>query len=328
MFNVYFDSGTSNTRGYLFRDYDMIAARQTPIGSKDVSRAGSGHILTQALKEMYDGLLLDVAVTNDQIRGIYASGTISGPHGIYEVEHLPLPLEARSLHHNVFYFHEPQCFNRTIGLIPGIKTIPQGAAVDIYQMDRIGNLRGEETEVAGILSSSKYDNKNIVAILPGSHTQVIYVKHGVLSDILATFTGELMYALSNSTVLSGSIQLDAKPYEELVQLGYNWNRTYGFARALYMIHASKVFECCDNIGRASLLNGIVTGSVTDILLQKLACDWNDTQHIVVAGKGAYIDTYEYLLRGKTNLTVDVLRSNRESLAVSGFKQILKWEMEE
>ena len=40
MYIFYFDSGTSNSRGYLLKDGKVIGMKKISLGSKDVSQSG------------------------------------------------------------------------------------------------------------------------------------------------------------------------------------------------------------------------------------------------------------------------------------------------
>ena len=223
MYNIYFDSGTSNTRVYLLKDYYLVDVLKKNIGSKDSSIAGSNIVLLKGLRELYGQLLENNKICEEQIEGIYASGMVTSPFGIKEVPHLSTPISLEKLYDGIYTYHETKFFNRDIYLIRGVKTIPDNVYADRYNISSINNMRGEEIEIFGMLSElpDRWKKENIAVFLPGSHTHVAYVRQGVLHDILSTFSGELFYAISTSTILSNSIHCDSDQFdEEMALLGF------------------------------------------------------------------------------------------------------------
>lgn len=329
MYNVYFDSGTSNTRAYLLKDYDIIDVVKKNIGSKDSSIAGSNRVLIKGLKELYDQLLENNKIDDNQIEGIYASGMITSPFGIKEVPHLSTPISLEKLYKGIYTHYEPEFFKRDIHLIRGVKTIPDGFTADRYNIGDVNNMRGEEIEIFGILSGlpDEWKKGNTAIFLPGSHTHVAYVKQGVLHDILSNFSGELYHAISTSTILSNSIQCDTDELdEEMVLLGFRNLKEYGINRALYIGHATKIFNACNNLERKSYLEGVINGGVVSAFEYTVRKKWNGIDKILITGSSNNMTrVYEIILK-ETQLKADVsaiIASGKQSFAVKGFIEMLK-----
>ena len=75
---------------------------------------------------------------------------------------------------------ENRFFHRSLYLIPGLKTCPRGVRVSPEKAVLVNNVRGEETEIMGILQATGMDS--CAVLLPGSHTQAAIVENGKITD--------------------------------------------------------------------------------------------------------------------------------------------------
>lgn len=329
MYNVYFDSGTSNTRAYLIKDDDVVDVLKENLGSKDSSIAGSNLVLIRGLKELYDQLLKSNELNDKDISGIYASGMVTSPFGIKEVPHLSTPVSLKKLSEGMYTYFESRKFNREIFLIRGIKTINDDFEVNKYNIPSVNNMRGEEIEIFGILSSSnELKSGNTAIFLPGSHTHIAYIKQGIVHDILATFSGELYHAISKATILSGSIDCNEEKLDEkMIIYGFNNLKEYGINRALYIAHAMKVFDTSSNKERNSYLLGVISGGVILAFEYVINNKWVDVEKVLIAGSNNVVKVYEILLK-EIEQKLDVITqvvTGKEGFAVVGLLEILKME---
>lgn len=328
MYNVYFDSGTSNTRAYLLKGEEIMDVAKKNVGSKDSSITGSNLVLLQGLKELYDKLLYNNKLVDEQIEGIYASGMVTSPFGIKEVPHLSTPLSPEKLYNAIYTHYEAEIFKRDVHLIRGAKTIPEDYKVNKYNISTANNTRGEEIEVFGILSglSDQWKKGHAAIFLPGSHTHIAYIKEGIFYDILSTFSGELFHAISTSTILSSSICCDIDELdEEMVLQGYRNLKQYSLNRALYIAHAMKIFSASDNLERKSYMEGVISGGVVLGFENTVKSKWNEIDKIIIAGGSNITKVYEILLK-ETEREFEIMTlvaSGKESFAVKGFIKIMK-----
>lgn len=335
MYFVYFDSGTSNTRGYLIshsKDVDVVDVRECAVGSKDSSISGSNQVLMTALKELYDSLLVRNGISDESVQRIYASGMVTSPFGIKEVPHITTPVSLKRIHAQIYRHYEKMYFEREIYLIPGVKTISDDFAINMENVCNVNNMRGEETEVFGILPELKsaFSRSGVAIVFPGSHTQIVYVKQGEIKDILSTFSGELYHAISTRTILSGSVNCDNEVLdEEMVMWGFRNLKDFGISRALYIAHATKIFDVCSNQQRMSYLEGVISGSVVQAFEQTAYKNWTDLEYVLIAASNPRVArVYERILnedlRGIKVSTITA--SAGQSFAVKGFCALLKYEI--
>jgi len=295
MYIVYYDSGTTNTRAYLIRDNQLAGKKQIAAGSKDAAGPNGRSYLLEQLHQLYLELLGEFSLTDEQIDSIYMSGMISSPNGILEVPHLSTPVDTATLKSSMITFHEKEVFRRKIIIIPGIKTVQPGQKVSFSNFEQVNNMRGEETELLGIISTLSQDGPSLRAIiLPGSHTQVAFTDHTAICDILSTITGELFYAIIQDTLIGSSListggwTLD----RQMVQEGYRCLKTYGFNRAVYLVRTIDLFLDSSPSQRISYMEGVLNGGVMDAIHHKLKSPDHPAPCLGITGDPVYYEIYK------------------------------------
>ena len=330
MYYVYFDSGTTNTRVYLIKDRQVMAYGKQAIGSKDSSIAGDSAVLIRGIKELYDRMLNENNLSDQDITEIYASGMVTSPFGIKEVPHVTVPVSIDKLHSQIYSYDEPDFFKREIKLIRGVKTIPDGFVVDRNNIIDVNNMRGEEVEIFGLLTRLPVmrRSKPTAVFLPGSHTHVVYIENGVIQDILSNFCGELFYAISSSTILSSSIDSQIEKLDEaMLRMGYEKLTEYGVNRALYLVNAMKIFDILTKTERTSYFEGVIVGGVIQAFEKTRTKKWKNVEEVIVAGGGAMADACAILLKALyKDMNVNVLNAPEpDSFAAKGFLALLELE---
>lgn len=332
MHNIYMDVGTSNIRAHLIKGFKLIDTETINVGTKDSAITGSNHVLLSSMKECYDKLLVNSELQDRDIKGLWASGMVTNTFGIIEVEHISVPLDVHKLLNRIYTHYEDIFFSKEMMLIRGAKTAQPGTVVTTDNIDRMNNVRGEEIEVIGMVATGILpQDKDCVVISPGSHTHFCYVVNGAIVDIVSNFTGELNYAIKKNTILSGELSdkdIDMEP--EYVNMGYQNLKHYGICRALYIIHATRVFNVCTDEVRSQILAGIISGSVIDLLAIKIAEDWKAVKKIVIIGGKSYIESYRILCESIIpHIPVQVVHGNEgNSFALCGFLELLRLTKED
>lgn len=271
---LYYDSGTTNTRAYLLRDGELLCHASSAVGSRDSALSKDNTCLLESLYQQMLELSGQAGIDPESIGEIWMSGMVSSPTGIIELTHLAVPADAGLLRKNVCPYYEPLLFKRQLHIIPGVKTLPDGGRITADNFYRINNMRGEETELFGILAEYPSLNENTVFLMPGSHTQIIFVKNGCIVDILSTITGELYKAVTQATILSTSL-LPPTPgviIPEMVCKGYSLLNELGFNRALYTVRTMELFLHSSNDERHSFFEGILNGGVVKAVSASIRAD--------------------------------------------------------
>ncbi len=272
MNSIYFDSGTTNTRAYLFEGSHLLHKLSAEIGSKDCALTGSNMTLLCRLKKMYDELLQGSGLAEDDIREIWMSGMISSSTGILEIPHLTVPVDLQCIREGVVEYFEPLCFKRTLHIIPGVKTSLSGDPLNYETFTKINNMRGEETEIFGILEQYPSLRESSILILPGSHTQITVIQNGAITDIHSTITGELYQAIVQRTILSTGLAPNGENaiLPHMVSKGFHALQNLGFNRALYTIRTMELFLHSTPAERRSYFEGILNGGVATAALSLIS----------------------------------------------------------
>lgn len=329
MYIVYFDCGTSRTRGYLIEDGQIIGFNKLDIGSKDVSIHNDKSILIDAMKNIYDTLLVSLNFHDSDINNIYASGMITSPYGLVEVPHAVTPIDKYKMKKSIYVYYENIAFHRNINLILGLKTTSDLAT--FKNIEGVNNVRGEEIEVMGICNHipETWKRSKYIVIIPGSHTHSLMLEGDTVLDIYSTFSGELFHAITSSTILSGSTAVDVKSDDKIdldaVVMGCSNLKKYGLVRAIYIIHAMKIFNVWSNKIRRDCLNAVINGSVVEALVKNMQNKWKDVKHIAVYGDENMVVTYkEAINQFLPSMAEEVLTINRNQLncAVDGLISII------
>lgn len=327
MYHIYMDSGTSNTRAFLVKGGKALDSVSTKVGTKDSAISGSNDVLLGAMRDCYDKLLERNSVSAGNIAGIWASGMVTNAFGVVEVGHCSTPIDAAKLADTVYRHKEHKYFHRELRLIRGAKTAQPGQVVDMDNLAGMNNVRGEEIEAVGMVASGVLPQSgDCVMISPGSHTHMLRIKDGAIVDIASSFTGELNHAIRAQTILGGELSGGpVKMTEEYVLKGLAYLREYGVTRALYIIHASRVFGTGSDEIRSQLLEGIIAGSVILLLADKLKGDWRGVERVLIIDGKSYVKAYELLAKSLLQGVAITLQDSPpgESFALRGFLEILK-----
>lgn len=270
MYIVYYDSGTTNTRAYLIKDGRIAGRLERQVGARNSALMQDNAVLVRELRDMFDALLEDAHIYNEEVAHIYLSGMISSPSGLVEVEHLPVPVDWKKLRNSIVCHEEERFFQRMLEIIPGIKTVPYDAQVVPETADRVNMMRGEEIEVFGVLRGNPaLEQGRVVLILPGSHTQAVLLEDGCIKDISSNITGELFKAVVSETILGASIagEEEWEIDEEMVCLGANNAHIHGFNRALYILRILDLFTEATLNQRRSYLEGVLNTGVMDAVME-------------------------------------------------------------
>ncbi len=255
------------------------------MGSRNVAMTGSSLVLAQAMAQL-------LRETPESAVQIYASGMVTSAFGLKEIPHLAAPVSAAQLRAGITEVFVEE-MGRTIRLIPGVKTCAADWRVQ-------GNVRGEETEVFGAAAvlESCGGCSDGVYILPGSHTQIVYLHSGQIVDILSLFTGELFHALREETILSGTLKNMPDAVEpEFVRQGCADAMEFGINRALYLCHSNQVFQRFTPAQRYSYAEGAILSGVVRSLTQALSRVWTDCPQIILVCDELNWNIYGALLQG-------------------------------
>jgi 2-keto-3-deoxy-galactonokinase len=323
MLIAYFDSGTSNSRLYLLQGAKLVAQSSRAVGSRDSALAKDKNVLVGALYAMYTQLLQEKQLTDRDVAQIWMSGMITCPNGLYEVEHLATPVDSKTLKAAVVRYNDSAYFKREICLVPGLKTIARGKKATVTETAEVNNVRGEEIEAVGLLAQyPALKTGRSVIVMPGSHTQVLTVKNGVIDNIISNVTGELYAAILKNSIIGASVQggESAGLDPEMVVFGAKNVSKYGFNRALYIVRSMDLFSDSTVKQRYSALEGVLNVGIMTALKNLLG---DEPTALTVAGSQEQYEIFKALSVLYPNFTVSRAAAETMPFSVSGVLELLQ-----
>jgi 2-dehydro-3-deoxygalactonokinase len=287
------DGGTTNTRARLFRGETLIAVAARAVGVRNVAIGGTKDPLLRAVADCVAEATAAAGVAPAGIDLACASGMLTSNVGLREVAHVAAPAGIDDLARHVVVEAFPEIFNLAIHLVPGVKTAPSTPGPsDLSQVDI---LRGEESETFGILSPTGRRGP-IHLLLPGSHTKLVCVD--AADRIAASYTtiaGEVMQALAEHTILSGSIAWPPPlpPDWSAVDRGADFAARWGLLRGAFAVRLSDVVLREVPAARTWFFVGVVVAADVEELTR--ASFWSGTTSVLVGGREPLRSVYARLL---------------------------------
>ena len=203
------DCGTTNSRVYIVDELGKVLARASrKIGVRDTAINGSNQLLKEGLREVFDSAVRDAGARETDIRCILSSGMITSELGLVEIPHLWAPCSVDTLAANLARVNDLKVFPSTIPLyfVRGIKNLYSPDSITMGEVGTLDFMRGEETQVAGLLASSAMALPGVVVIL-SSHTKFIPVDEtGKILGSVTTLSGQLYEAVLKETFVGKSVR--------------------------------------------------------------------------------------------------------------------------
>ncbi|WP_295530013.1 2-dehydro-3-deoxygalactonokinase [uncultured Thioclava sp.] len=227
------DWGTTHLRLWAMRGQNVLSKRSCDQGMGRLSPAQFGPVLEA-----------EIAQWGADWAGIpvVACGMVGSRQGWSEAPYHPTPTDPRA--HLI--------------RVPDHAPRPVYIACGIRQDDPPDVMRGEETQIAGLLAQTpEFDG---VVCLPGTHTKWVRLRAGRIERFQSCMTGELFELISQQSVLRHTLDLqgsdlsafDAACAEALGDPA----RAYG---GLFALRAAALLNGLDPISAASRLSGLLIG---------------------------------------------------------------------
>ena len=285
------DGGTTNTRIYLVRDGAVADSIRLSVGARNGAEA-----LKAALREGIAQILSKNSLTEGDITRILASGMITSEYGFCKLDHILLPAGKKELAEAM---HETSFAD--VSAIPwsfvrGVKSLGD-------ELSDCDVMRGEETEIMGILEDS---GEGALYILPGSHSKHISVDaSGRIVAFKTMMSGELFAAVMQNTILRDSADFDhAVLKEEALLQGYEYCRTHGINQAFFKVRILKnLFGKTKEECYSFLLGTVLCDEVRAILA-------SEETHVTLGGQKQHKEALAIILRKYADKRVTVLSDEK------------------
>ena len=259
------DGGTTNTRLYLVRGGKPVCSKNLGVGARNGEDA-----LRTALKGGIAELLEENALCESDIERILASGMITSEYGLCNLIHTSLPAgrcELRDAMHETLFSDIcaiPWCFIR------GVRA--SGDSLECCEV-----MRGEETELMGLIDGAKTD---ALYILPGSHSKHISVdENGKIVGFATMMTGEFFAAVMQNTILRDATDFEHNTIiEQKLFEGYEYTCEHGVNEALFKTRILKnIFGATKEECYSFLLGAVLCDEIRSV--QK-----SEKQTVIIGGQ--------------------------------------------
>jgi 2-dehydro-3-deoxygalactonokinase len=231
------DWGTSNLRVWMLgRDGLAFAQDSSEKGMAGLARDA----FEPALLELVEPYLAP-----DRVTLVICAGMVGAREGWMEAPYVAVPCAPPSGQAAVTLAStDPRL---AVHILPGVK-----------QMSPPDVMRGEETQIAGVLSAQPdFDG---ILCLPGTHTKWVHISAGEIVSFQTCMTGEMFALLSQHSVLRHSVTSDGWDQDSfLAGVASAMDRPQAFAAQLFGTRAAGLLlGTSADAGRARL-SGLLVG---------------------------------------------------------------------
>lgn len=216
------DGGTSTTRVSLVCDKKIVQTVKLSVGAR---KSMDGADYNGEIKSAIDKVLSDNSMNPSDIERILASGMITSEFGLCNLPHITVPAGKKELHAAMHETVIPEISDIPFVFVRGVKSVSD----DLSKTDM---MRGEETELCGIMTEN---DGECMYILPGSHSKLICTdRAGRITRFSTMLTGEMIFALSQSTILKDAVDLSISETDtEYLLMGDRYCTEHGINEALF-----------------------------------------------------------------------------------------------
>ncbi|UYB50641.1 2-dehydro-3-deoxygalactonokinase [Xanthomonas sp. AM6] len=283
------DWGTSSLRGYrLAADGRVLEQRRSDQGIGACQ--GRFAATLAALVEGWPG---DVVLC----------GMIGSRNGWRELPYVPCPADADALAAAMQPLQDPALPGRTLWFVPGV-------ACDAEAVPDV--MRGEETQLIGLLDVLAQDPGRHSVCLPGTHSKWVALEHGRIATLATTMTGELYALLRRHSLLArlmdaDDAQFDAAGFDAGLQRSA---APGGLLHHLFGVRSLGLFERLSAAAAPSYLSGLLIG-------HELRAHLPLAPHVHLIGGSGLLDRYAHALRALGSQA----RTHPEDLAARGLYRL-------
>jgi 2-dehydro-3-deoxygalactonokinase len=239
---------------------------------------------------------------------------ITSEIGLMEIPHLWAPVHIDDLARNIEKVHDLSVFpvDMTLYFIRGVKNRYDPETAGISEVGDLDFMRGEETQIAGLLAT--YDIEfPITVVIFSSHTKFVSIdRDGSILGSLTTLSGQLYEAIIRGTSIGKSLMndddSDDERYfdEQVVHVAYEWVRRSGFTRVMLMPRFLDVLLKTKWYERKLFVEAAIASEDMRVISSFNALNFPLDTSFILCGSKRRCAIYDYLLREKVKINKDIL----------------------
>jgi len=336
MYLATIDCGTTNSRVYIVDDKGKVLAKAAKkVGVRDTAIHGGNQVLKEGLKETLDQALETAGLDQGQIRFLISSGMITSEIGLKEIPHLSAPAGLDDLARSMERVLDPAVFPADIPIyfVRGIKNRFDPDTAGVAQVGELDFMRGEETQVAGVLSGHDLNPPLTVAFLT-SHTKLVAVDEAerILGSV-TTLSGQVYEAIIKETFIGKSVRaedgFDDSDYLDrtVMEAAYDWVDRSGFLRTMLMPRFLDVLLKTEWYQRKLFVESALAAEDMRAFGQLERLGFPPPRELVMVGLPKRCAIYEYLLTEKLKLQARIIKITEpeaiDSLSIRGALELAR-----
>lgn len=322
MYFATIDCGTTNSRVYILDNkYKVIGKGQKKVGVRDTVIDGSNEVLREGLKEVFKDTVKNTGLEIGDIKFAITSGMITSEIGLIEIPHIWTPAGIDELAKNVKVVKDPNIFpvDLPVIFIRGIKNrFPQN--ITYRDIRKVDFMRGEETQVAGLISHHKDLEYPVIMTTLTSHTKFIYINEDKkVAGCLTTISGQIYEAIMGMTSIGKSIKKPSEDNsnqdyfnEEVINTAFNSVKKAGFLRTLMMPRFMEVLLETEWYERELFFNSTIASEDLRAVNDFDLLGFNKNSSYVLVGHKERSKLYSYLLKEKCGVERYIKQINEEN----------------
>ncbi|MFV1960658.1 MAG: 2-dehydro-3-deoxygalactonokinase [Acidimicrobiia bacterium] len=283
------DSGTTSSDVWVVEEGDVLTHERAFGGARDISGGRERVWLSEMIRRLSDAAVEVIPGKWSGIDYAIAFGMITSEYGLLEVPRLRAPISIHEIAAALCQISDP-VLPVPLLMVPGIAV---ETGIDSAYADF---MRGEETEVAGLLASSDMHGP-ILFVSPGSHTKFIVVdSENRIVWSLTTLSGEMLWAISQESIIAELVATEiACPDPGAIERGATVAREQGINRALYVTRLIHQRERWSPSRCAAFAFGAIAGADLQALDAARDRGIDVPGHVIVGGGSTVAPVYRQLL---------------------------------
>ncbi|OLE57561.1 MAG: hypothetical protein AUG13_03400 [Chloroflexi bacterium 13_1_20CM_2_59_7] len=318
MLHLAVDTGTTNTTVWLVENDRILRNVQRPVGVRNTSITGSHSLLYCTLRESFLSLTREAP---SPPRFVLAGGMITSSLGLVEVPHVLAPAGAEKLSRHVLMKTFPEVCPLPFFLVPGVRI--QRAPCQLSNAERTDIIRGEETEIVGLLAR-RNSRKPWLFVHLGSHAKAIQIDgQGRIVKSTTTLSGECLDVLRTQTILANRLARlgSCKLNERFFFQGARCAKRHGLLRALFMV---RLLEENPRHRPADLYSFLVGALLLSDLhaFESQGLLESRTNQILLSGHPDLLAAWSLMLRKKKHEVEIVSPQKRFAAFLAGLRRIV------
>ena len=302
------DLGTTNSRLWLMRGSAALERVSAFVGVRDTARTGNNLLLREQLRESIGSLELLARKAGLSPSLVMGAGMLTSNLGLQEVPHVEAPAGLLQIRHRLVSAKFEDITHLPFYLVPGVRYSIQALGGEPAIISDV--MRGEETLCIGLVALGAM-GPGVTLLNLGSHWKAIQVDHG--NQIVRSYTdlgGELIFAVQNHTVLTGSLP-EGRP-SELDRLwlgrGVTEETTSGLSRAMFRVRLLHLGGDTTPQQRFSFL----VGAVIAHSMRHLDKNGMLERKVVLCGGAGIAQAWEWALQAKGRIVANLSERTDEA----------------